>query len=237
MALGRARCCRMRLPHQQLRSPREPSVTPHVRQIRARVRFGYRILSSGARAARRRRPTFMNLPSFPSVSCTGDVMTPDIDDSMFSFLDLRRPPPSLGRWVSGSKIPLNARAVMERCGLDIDTEGLLRVLVKSPVTDDYEAVWLLARSGGRLVSIVVRDARTVGNSHLCSDQHLAVEQAKRYCAAFAFVFVQAPTHRTSQIGDVPPTAPSEVSAREPVRYFCADEGNIRVWRASLTTEE
>ncbi|MDR5856216.1 hypothetical protein P9239_21305 [Caballeronia sp. LZ062] len=180
----------------------------------------------------------MNLPSFLSVSYTGDVLTPEISNSTFSFIHLRRPPPSLGRWVSSSHIPSNARAVMERCGLDLDTEGLLRVLIKSQATDDYEAVWLLARSGAKLVSIVVRDARTLSDSRLCADQRLAVEQAKRYCAEFAFVFVQAPAaHQTSQSSDAVTTARLQLTAPECAPYACTEDASIRLWRASLTTEQ
>ena len=113
-----------------------------------------------------------------------------IGETGFSFKETERPNSALTWWIDADAIPLAARAVLQSKGQFEALTGLIRVLTEVDGFGRFRAGWVLGRTTGGLVSIVVRDANYCSAKDLLDDVAFSIRQADRYCAACAVVLVQ-----------------------------------------------
>ncbi|WP_027802701.1 hypothetical protein [Paraburkholderia dilworthii] len=134
----------------------------------------------------------MKMPDYLMVS-EGTAPAPmayPIGETGFSFKESERPNLALTLWIDADAIPPAARAVLQSKGRFEALTGLIRVLTEVDGFGRFRAGWVLGRTTGGLVSIVVRDANHCSAKGLRDDAAFSVRQAERYCATSAAVLVQ-----------------------------------------------
>jgi hypothetical protein len=134
----------------------------------------------------------MKIPDYLMVSegTAPARMAYPIGETGFSFKESERPNSALTLWIDADAIPLPARAVLQSKGQFGALTGLIRVLTEVDGFGRFRAGWVLGRTTGGLVSIVVRDANHCSAKGLLDDAAFGVRQAERYCATSAVVLVQ-----------------------------------------------
>lgn len=134
----------------------------------------------------------MKMPDYLMVS-EGSAparMAHPIGETGFSFKESERPNSALTLWINADAIPQAARAVLQAKGQFEGLTGLIRVLTEVDAFGRFRAGWVLGRTTGGLVSIVVGDANHCSAKGLLDDAAFSVRQAERYCATSAVVLVQ-----------------------------------------------
>lgn len=134
----------------------------------------------------------MKMPDYLMVSegAAAARMAYPIGETGFSFRESERPNSALTAWIDADAIPPAARAVLQAKGQFEGLTGLIRVLTDVDAFGRFCAGWVLGRTTGGLVSIVVRDANRCSAKGLLDDAAFSVRQAERYCATSAVVLVQ-----------------------------------------------
>ncbi|WP_321920591.1 hypothetical protein [Paraburkholderia tropica] len=177
----------------------------------------------------------MKMPCFP-VTLSARTGTREqflIGETGFMFSRVRQPSPDV---VHGSKseLPLTARSVLNAQSGFLDFEGLVEADVRKSADGKRQMGWMLGRSAAGLVSVVITDESECVAQRLIDDLTFAVNEAKRYCASGAVLFVQQESDGKCRCQSALRSVLKVAAIESDLLYKYGDAAELPTWFAYLS---